>query len=428
MYGAVARPPRVAILINNPYVADSRAWKIATSLGSAGYHVTVVAREGEGLPRMEELPGHRVLRVAQPRPLARLPVPGLPSELSGRQPRRGPFGRLGSRLRDTLGRGLQAGRYLLLTRAWANDIDAAVGRADIWQAESIITLPLAVALRRRHGGVAVYDANDIDTESGRFARLPAWWRTLLKRRERAWAQHVDALVTVSEPYAQVLSRALRRPVSAIVRNGPPRYDPPDPPERRFHRRFGLDDGTRVILYLGQVMDGRGLAELFGAIALIDQAVLVVAGFGPDYERYRALAAASPAAGRIHFMEGVPPDEIPAWNASAEVSVMPVQPDTLNHRLNTPTKLFDAMGAGVPVVASDLPGIRPIVTATGCGELCDPTDPVDIARAVRQVIDAPASERAASRRRCLAAARGEYGWDEQAQRLMRVYDELGVPRP
>ena len=79
--------------------------------------------------------------------------------------------------------------------------------------------------------------------------------------------------------------------------------------------------------------------------------------------------------------------------------MPVEGDTLNHRLNTPTKLFDAMGAGVPVVASDLPGMAPIVRATGCGELCDPDDPADIARAIGAIIDAPPERRAAYREAC-----------------------------
>ena len=46
--------------------------------------------------------------------------------------------------------------------------------------------------------------------------------------------------------------------------------------------------------------------------------------------------------------------------------MPIQPTTLNHRLTTPNKLFEAMAAGVPVVASDLPGMATIVRETGCG--------------------------------------------------------------
>jgi glycosyltransferase involved in cell wall biosynthesis len=103
--------------------------------------------------------------------------------------------------------------------------------------------------------------------------------------------------------------------------------------------------------------------------------------------------------------------------------MPVQPDTLNHRLNTPTKLYDAMGVGVPVVASDLPGIAPLVQETGCGVLCDPADPADISRAIRAVIGAADEERVGLRMRCLEAARTRYSWAHQVAGLLRVYEDL-----
>ena len=51
---------------------------------------------------------------------------------------------------------------------------------------------------------------------------------------------------------------------------------------RFVRRFGLASDQRIVLYIGQVMRGRGLRQLFEAISLVDDAHLVVAGFGPDY--------------------------------------------------------------------------------------------------------------------------------------------------
>jgi glycosyltransferase involved in cell wall biosynthesis len=81
--------------------------------------------------------------------------------------------------------------------------------------------------------------------------------------------------------------------------------------------------------------------------------------------------------------------------------------------------------GVPAVASKLPGISPIVNETGCGVLCDPTDPADVARAIRDIIDAPTDERLALRMRCLEAARTRYAWQHQARELLRVYDDIGV---
>jgi glycosyltransferase involved in cell wall biosynthesis len=421
---------RVAILINNPYVADARAWKTAVSLADAGYDVTVVARAMPGAAATEELDGHRVVRVRQPQPLAFLRAPTLPETAS-----EGP-GRVAAmrrRIRETVGRAIQAARYLLMSRAWTDAIADEVGPFDVWQAESVITLGQAVALRERFGGRVVYDANDIDSEAGRMARLPGPWKQLLRRHERRLARAADAVVTVSDPYASILTRILERPVDAVVRNAAMVADrdaAPTPADvvrgSALADRLGLAADRRIVLYLGQVMQGRGLRELFEAIAFVDRADLVVAGFGPEYERYRSLAASLPHAERIHFLGSVTPAEIPEWTAAADVAAMPVQPDTLNHRLNTPTKLYDAMGAGVPVVASDLPGIAPIVVQAGCGMLCDPTDPVDIARAIRSIIDAPEDDRVALRMRALASARREFSWQHQVQELLRVYRAVGAP--
>ena len=420
---------RVAILINNTYEADARAWKIAVSLGRAGYHVTVIARWSAGLATTERLDHHTVTRIRQPEVLRWLPSPSLPE--TGDDPR-GRTGGVRRRLRESIGRAIQALRYLRMSRAWSKVIADQVDSFDVWQAESVITLSQAVALREHFGGLVVYDANDIDSEAGRMARLPGPWKQLLRRHERRLARAADAVVTVSDPYAQILARVLGRPVGAVVRNAAIVDDleaepTPEVVARtdRFHRRFELATDQRIVLYIGQVMRGRGLRQLFEAISLIEDAHLVVAGFGPDYERYRTIASALPHSGRIHFAGAVSPADIPEWTRGADVSAMPVQPDTLNHRFNTPTKLYDAMGVGVPVVASKLPGISPIVTETGCGVLCDPTDPADVARAIRDIIDAPDDERLALRMRCLAAARSTYAWQHQAEALLRVYDDLGV---
>lgn len=124
-------PTRVAILINNTYEADARAWKTAVSLGRAGFLVTVIARWGPGLATTEQLDHHTVTRVRQPQPLAWLPVPSLPETGEVRPGTRGAMRR---RLRETMGRSAQATRYLFMSRAWARLIAEQVEPADVWQA------------------------------------------------------------------------------------------------------------------------------------------------------------------------------------------------------------------------------------------------------------------------------------------------------
>jgi glycosyltransferase involved in cell wall biosynthesis len=415
--GPVGRATSVALIINNPFTGDSRAWKMATTLSAAGYRVTIVARATDDLPPRAEEDGFSVVRVPQPDPFRWLPHPRLPTAEGGAEP-----GGVAATLSATLGRTSQAARYLRLTKLWARDIAEAVGPMDVWQAEGLVALPVAVELRRTHGGLAIYDSRDLDVQSARFARLPGPWRRLLERRERGWARSVDGLISVSRPYAKVLQASFDREPT-IVMNGPPDFEPPDPPERLWHERLGLEPRTRVVLYLGLFIEGRGLTQLMEAIGRVDGAVLVMAGYGVEEARYREFAAGLPHAERIRFVGGVAPQEILPLTAAADVSAMPVQGDTLNHRLNTPTKLFDAMGAGVPVVASDLPGMAPIVRDTGCGELCNPDDPADIVRAISLILDASPERRAEYRDACLAAARGEYSWERQAERLLGLYGSL-----
>ena len=103
--------------------------------------------------------------------------------------------------------------------------------------------------------------------------------------------------------------------------------------------------------------------------------------------------------------------------------MPIQGDTLNHRLTTPNKLFEAMAAGVPAVVSDLPGMRAIVDDAGCGILVDPTDPRAIADAIRRIVELPEDEWLAWRQRCLDAAHDRYNWETQVEALLDEYGRL-----
>jgi glycosyltransferase involved in cell wall biosynthesis len=434
---SAGRPVRTtALIVNNPFQNDSRVWKMAHTLADAGYGVTVVARTGPGLPAYELVDGFRLVRVEQPQPFPWLPSPRLPSDdehLASSS--NGLLARTRRVTEASLGRAAQAARYLRLSRIWADAIDRALAGAptltgrhgdptDVWQAEGLVALPVAVHLRHGRGGAAIYDARDLATQSARFARLPGPWRALLQRRERGWALGMDAVATVSTAYADVLAADWGRQ-PRVIWNGPPDHTPSEPPRRLWHERLGLAAETPVVLYLGLALAGRGIPQLCEAIGLVPNGVLVVAGYGADYERYREQAASLTHGHRIHFPGPVAPADILDSIAAADVSAMPVEGDTLNHQLNTPTKLFDAMGAGVPVVASDLPGMAPIVRESGCGELCDPTDPADIARAIRAIVDAPPERRAAYRQACLASARDVYAWEHQAPVLLDMYAALRV---
>ncbi len=65
----------------------------------------------------------------------------------------------------------------------------------------------------------------------------------------------------------------------------------------------------------------------------------------------------------------------------------------------------------------------VVRETGCGVLVDATDPTEIARGIRAIIDAPAEERRAMRERTWRAGQDRYNWEHETETLLRLYREL-----
>jgi glycosyltransferase involved in cell wall biosynthesis len=85
-----------------------------------------------------------------------------------------------------------------------------------------------------------------------------------------------------------------------------------------------------------------------------------------------------------------------------------------------------MAAGLPVIASDFPLWRKIVTESGCGLLVDPRNPQAIAEAMNYILSHP-DEAAAMGQRGRTAVEGRYNWETEFPKLQRLYGELNKER-
>ena len=462
-----AHRPRVAFVSYSTGQFDSRTERMARSARDAGYEPVVYARWEPGLPIREIRDGYPVIRVPVATSMA---IPGLAGRArrrlasaaartavggapAGQRPRpadpravgalaSGPGAGLTARVRrrvegTVLFRPLRTlrdlmrvpRRWLLLPaslRAFAVGLDGVAEPAAIWHGMSIGGLPAIVRQKRRLGGAAVYDSRDVYMHARELARVGGLRRRLFEAAERRWAAACDAVLTVNDAYADILTRQLRVARPAVVMNCPERWQPPVPRPDHIRARLGLPGTTRIVLYQGGLVSERGIEQSMDAILSVPEAALVLLGYGRLRDEIVAAAGREPYQGRVFVIDAVPPADLLAWTASADVMVMAIEPTSLNHQHTTPNKLFEAMATGVPVVASDLPGMAAIVRATGCGVLCDPTRPDAIARGILEILDLPASDAAALRERCLKAAHDTYNWETQAGRLIELYRAIAPP--
>ena len=177
---------------------------------------------------------------------------------------------------------------------------------------------------------------------------------------------------------------------------------------------------------GGFQANRGLEQTAAALAQpgLERSHLVFLGYRTAI--LEPIVAAFPNPGRIHVLPAVPPEELLGWVVGADVDAIVFQPTELNNVISTPNKLFESFAAGVPVVSSDFPIRRQIVIDDPDGPLgavCDPTDPIAIAAAIRSIVDLEPDARADLRRRCLEAAHARWNWETESARLISLYADL-----
>jgi len=90
--------------------------------------------------------------------------------------------------------------------------------------------------------------------------------------------------------------------------------------------------------------------------------------------------------------------------------------------NIPVKVFESWACGLPVIATDLPPIRPFFGARGLGLLVKPGDPQDLAKAIRLLLDAPElAEEYGRRARQMVLTR--YNAAMEIHKLVSLYREV-----
>jgi glycosyltransferase involved in cell wall biosynthesis len=326
------------------------------------------------------------------------------------------------------------GHRPLRLRDWGRRIEQAaaaghVPRADIWHADDLETLPLALGLRRRFGGRVVFDSHELFLDAAGRVRMGWFRRAILRTAERRWIVRADAVVTVNGAVAAELSRRYGIATPVVVRNCRSLWSPPagfTSPLRGAVATAGLDPARPIVVAHGGFQPERGFEETLAALADRPDVNVVFLGYGPLAERFRAIAAAPPWLGRLAVLPPVAPDEVVPWLAGADVSACLIQPTTINHRLSTPNKLFEAIMAGVPIVASDLPAIAEIVTTFEVGRLVAPGDRTATAAAIGAFLAMNDDERAEQRARARRAAETELNWEHEFAALAAVYDSLVPP--
>ncbi len=188
-------------------------------------------------------------------------------------------------------------------------------------------------------------------------------------------------------------------------------------------------GRYRLVFVGRLVERKGIGNVISALAAVPDAELVVAG-GPDaadlaedreISRLRALATEAGVADRVDFRGRVDRTALPSLLRSADVVLCVPWYEPFG------IVPLEAMACGVPVLASAVGGLIDTVVDGTTGLHVPPRSPERIAEALNELLPDVDRRRAfgqAGARR----ARARYSWDRVASLTLQAYQDLlpGLP--
>ncbi len=192
------------------------------------------------------------------------------------------------------------------------------------------------------------------------------------------------VIATTKTYAAT-SRSLWRLDPAVIPNA---VD-----TKRFHpavsgtavrEKHGIGEEQPLVLFVGRLVRHKGIEYLFQALVNLDARLLIV-GSGDHASFLQKMASALGLGEKVIFAGKVSPEVLPSYYAACDVFVLP----SISRLEAFGIAALEAMASGRPVVVSDVPGVREVISDGVEGVLAEPMNPEDIAYKIGTLLRDPA---------------------------------------
>ncbi len=400
----MTRNKTILILTSAHLCRNPRVVKEATTLGAAGYDVTVmsisVQQRFEQMDRelMRGLPFKRlVIDYAADTPAARLAdffqrgvtwtARRLCSELE-------------IETAQTLG---PASALLRFARTFTADLTIAHTEIPIWATQYLI----------QDGRRVAVDVEDWYSEDLLYADRQSRPLKLLQLAEEFALRHAAYTSATAQSMADALTTAYRCPPPIVIRNS-------FPLQSRSRVDAPAATGAPSFIWFSQTIGpGRGLELFFAAWARTTQPskVYLLGDERPGYRQKLLDRLPTARRGDLHFIPLVTPEELPFKLAEFDIGLALEPRWPLNRNITITNKILQYLNAGLAVIATDTAGQKEVLQAApDCGLLITAHETTEYAQKLDTLLGDHARLRATQLAARAAAVR-EFCWEHETPRLL-----------
>ena len=275
-------------------------------------------------------------------------------------------------------------------------------------------LPAGLALKKR-GQAVVYDAHEMFPATVKTKPYFPWPMNFMA----AWGfgsyeMYIAKRLTAAVAATPMIARRLRKVQcrTEVVANFPLRSE-------IITELPSWDTRENATCYQGSISWGRGLREMVAGVNHAGSRLLLAGLFSDemDMEVARQLSGWQ----SVEEQGVLNRSALQGMMGRCRMGLVLLHPD-LNYVNSQPVKLFEYMAAGIPVIASDFSYWRELIGRFDCCLFVDPLDVKAITTAISWLLDNPDKAEAMGQRGC-EAVREHFNWDNEARKLLALYDSL-----
>jgi len=277
-------------------------------------------------------------------------------------------------------------------------------------------LPAAALLKIVCRAQLIYDAHELESECQGMSKLLksiAKWTELI-----LWPQ-IDFFITVSESIEAWYLNKYGDKKSQIIFNSPQisqdYFESESQENYNLRKNLRIPAQSTIYLYCGRLTSGRGIEIMLESfLSIKSKSVLVFLGDRPYTEKIMSISENN---FNIFYHPRITHNNVVSAARSADFGLCLIENVSLSDYYCLPNKLFEYAFAGLPIIASNLPEIKKLVTEYSLGE-CINND----ALSLTQMIEINDSRNKVSKKP-LSKDLEEFSWEKQKHRLIDLYSSM-----
>jgi glycosyltransferase involved in cell wall biosynthesis len=172
----------------------------------------------------------------------------------------------------------------------------------------------------------------------------------------------------------------------------------------------------MILYQGALNVGRGLELMIETMQYVDNAIFILVGSGDITKKLQSLVKQKKLEQKVRFLGRITPNELRKITPKADLGISLEEDLGLSYHFALPNKIFDYIHAEIPVLASDLPEMKKIITHYQVGEIATNRNPENLAKQIVNLLHKPKTEFL----KALKKAKKDLNWQRESKKLLNMF--------